>query len=176
MSGVERYYLEIFKLDPNIHGELIEMHPLDPVYSIHINNSGTIQFPTFTPPSSGMYSVLLQTADYANNSKIARQLVLYDKDSVIEFTKPGMIERMPTTEEIQLRHKGDGGFHVLSAIPETGYLWQSSANSSKTDIAFNWENHFVNRIVETGKLLNKVLPYPTQFEKLQDDGVLRSTK
>lgn len=176
MSGVDRYFLEIFKLDPNIHGDLIEMKPLNPVFSRHINNTGSVEFPGFLPSESGMYSVLLQIADHANNSKIARQLVLFDKISVIEFTKPGMIQQMPTAEDIELMYRGDGGFHVLTAIPETGYLWQTASNNSRTNIVFNWENHFVNKIIEKGKLLNKVLPYPTQFEKLQDDGVLRSSK
>ena len=174
MSGVDRYTMEIFKIQPNIHDELIEMNPLNPIFTKTIYNSS--ETVTFAPTETSMYSVLLQVSDKANNSKVARQLFLYDNMSSIEFTKPGLIDRMPTLDEKQDMKKGDGGFHALSAIPETGYLWQTTYNGSKTRIIFNWENHFVNKPIEQGKLLNKVLPYPTQFEDLQDSGVLRSSK
>ena len=174
MSGVDRYTMEIFKLQPNIHGELIEMKPLNPIFTKTLYDASNSV--TYAPTETAMYSVLLQVSDKANNSKYARELFLYDNMSNIEYTKPGLIYRMPTLEEIQDMTRGDGGFHVLSAIPETGYLWQTANNGSKTRIIFNWENHFVNKPIEQGKLLNKVLPYPTQFKDLQDDGVLRSSK
>ena len=174
MSGVDRYYLEIFKLEPNIHHELVEMEPLNPIYNITIYNES--EPVSFLPNKTGMYSVLLQVSDQANNSRIARQLFLYDNVSDIEFTKPGLIERMPTLTEVTEMHRGDGGFHVLSAIPETGFMWQTTSSKSRANIVFNWENHFVNTLIDEGMLLNKVLPYPTQFQDLQDDGVLRSSK
>ena len=40
----------------------------------------------------------------------------------------------------------------------------------------NWNNHFINELQEKEKFLNQILPYPTQFEDLQDDGILMSKK
>ena len=45
-----------------------------------------------------------------------------------------------------------------------------------THFTVNWANHFVNDLEEKGKFLNKILPYPIQFEDLQDDGILMSKK
>ncbi|XP_053373169.1 uncharacterized protein LOC123532025 [Mercenaria mercenaria] len=174
LSGIAYYYLEIFKLEPNINGYLTELEPLKPIYSFKTNKTSSINFPTYYPPQTGMYSILLQASDKANNSKIARRLVLYDNDSMITLTKPGFISDKPMkVSEMSL---GDGGMHITSAIPETGYMWQTSKNGTKTRIVLNWENHFVNKIYEDEKLLNKVLKYPTQFADLQDDGILRSKK
>ncbi|XP_053391927.1 uncharacterized protein LOC123531687 [Mercenaria mercenaria] len=174
LSGIGYYYLEIFKLEPNIHGDLIELEPLKPIYTFKTNRTSSLNFPTYYPPQTGMYSILLQASDKANNSKIARRLVLYDNDSTIILTKPGFLSDKPmNVSEISI---GDGGMHVISAIPETGYMWQTTKNGTKTRIVLNWENHFVNKIYDTDKLLNRVLGYPTQFADLQDDGVLRSKK
>jgi hypothetical protein len=67
---------------------------------------------------------------------------------------------------------GDGGMHVITAIPETGYMWQSSNHDTKTQIVLNWENHFVNRIYDQDKLLNRVLTYTAQFVEIQNEGDL----
>ncbi|XP_053373171.1 uncharacterized protein LOC128546533 [Mercenaria mercenaria] len=174
LSGIAYYYLEIFKLEPNINGYLTELEPLKPIYSFKTNKTSSINFPTYYPPQTGMYSILLQASDKANNSKIARRLVLYDNDSMITLTKPGFISDKPMkVSEMSL---GDGGMHITSAIPETGYMWQTSKNGTKTRIVLNWEKHFINEIYDDEKLLNRVLKYPTQFADLQDDGILRSKK
>jgi hypothetical protein len=175
LSGIGYYYLEIFELQPDIHNELTELEPLKPIFTFRTNLTSHIDFPTFTPNDTGMYSILLQASDMANNSKIARRLVLYDNGSNITLTKPGFLTGEPinaTTMKL-----GDGGMHVVSAIPETGYMWQTSEEGNrKTHIIVDWRNHFVNQVVERKRLLNKVLPYPTQFAHLEDDGVLRSKK
>lgn len=148
---------------------------MNPLFTFRTNETSNINFPTYTPTHSGMYSILLQASDQANNSKIARRLVLYDADSEITLSKPN---RFLSGEAINVTaiSMGDGGMHVTSAIPETGYMWQTSSDGSKTHIVLEWENHFANKIYDSEKLLNLVLAYPTQFAELKDDGVLRSTK
>ncbi|WAR11025.1 FGFR1-like protein [Mya arenaria] len=175
-SGLFEYRLEAYHLEPNIHGELIELHPLSPVFTYTENKTDNVTFPTFTPKHSGMFSILLTTADMANNTKIARRLVLYDNSSEITLTKPGLSKKMPDSEDIENMVFGDGGLYIVSAIKETGFMWQTSDNGSQSRIEINWNNHFVNKLYDKGKLLNKVLPYPTQFLDLEDDGVLRSKK
>ncbi|KAH3833714.1 hypothetical protein DPMN_107027 [Dreissena polymorpha] len=105
LSGLAYYYVEVFRLKPNIHNELIEMEPLSPVFSYMENNTGSPTFPTYTPPSAGMFSILLQTSDKANNSKIARRLVLYDNESSITLTKPGLAYGMPDLEQVMAVRK-----------------------------------------------------------------------
>ncbi|WAR10301.1 hypothetical protein MAR_035377, partial [Mya arenaria] len=123
-----------------------------------------------------MFSILLTVADMANNTKIARELVLFDNSSEITITKPGLLTKMPDAEDIKEMVVGDGGLYIVSAIKETGFMWQTSENGSQSRIEINWENHFVNELYDKGKLLNKVLPYPIQFLDLEDDGILRSKK
>ncbi|WAR10657.1 FGFR1-like protein [Mya arenaria] len=123
-----------------------------------------------------MFSILLTAADMANNTKVARRLVLFDNSSEITLTKPGLSAKMPDSEDIENMVFGDGGLYIVSAIKETGFMWQTSDNGSQSRIEINWNNHFVNKLYDKGKLLNKVLPYPTQFLDLEDDGILRSKK
>ncbi|XP_052814816.1 uncharacterized protein LOC128241772 [Mya arenaria] len=176
LSGLLEYRLEAYLLEPNIHDELIELNPLSPVFTYTENNTNNVEFPTFTPPRSGMFSVLLTAVDMASNTKIARRLVLFDDSSEITITKPGLLTKMPNPEDVEQIVVGDGGLYIVSAIKETGYLWQTSSNDSKSQIEINWANHFKNKVHDEGKLLNKVLPYPTQFQDLEDDGILRSKK
>ncbi|WAR10291.1 FGFR2-like protein [Mya arenaria] len=176
LSGLLEYRLEAYLLEPNIHDELIELNPLSPVFTYTENNTNNVEFPTFTPPRSGMFSVLLTAADRANNTKIARRLVLFDDSSEITITKPGLFMKMPDVNDVEQMVVGDGGLYIVSAIKETGFMWQTSVNDSKSRIEINWENHFINKLHDNGKLLNKVLPYPTQFQDLEDDRILRSKK
>ncbi|XP_052812776.1 uncharacterized protein LOC128240261 isoform X2 [Mya arenaria] len=176
LSGLLEYRLEAYLLEPNIHDELIELNPLSPVFTYTENDTNNVEFPIFTPPRSGMFSILLTIADMANNTKIARRLVLFDDSSEITITKPGLLTKMPDAEDVEQMVVGDGGLYIVSAIKDTGFLWQTSEKNSKSRIEINWENHFINKLHDDGKLLNKVLPYPTQFQDLEDDGVLRSKK
>jgi hypothetical protein len=57
LSGIWEYYVEVFKLAPNINNNLVEAEPLKPVYSVTIPHSrGNISYPTFRPKEPGMYS------------------------------------------------------------------------------------------------------------------------
>ncbi|WAR10285.1 hypothetical protein MAR_035361, partial [Mya arenaria] len=176
LSGLLEYRIEAFLLEPNIHDELIERNPLSPVFTYTENNTNNVRSPTFTPPRSGMFSVLLTAADRANNTKIARRLVLFDDSSEITITKPGLLTKIPNAEDVKHTVVGDGGLYIVSAVKETGFMWQTSAKDSKSRIEINWENHFINKVHDDGKLLNKVLPYPTQFQDLEDNGIVRSKK
>jgi hypothetical protein len=51
----------------------------------------------------------VETRDVANNSRIARRLVLFDDKS-----------------DITLNTRPDGKLYVSSAVAETGYRWQTS--------------------------------------------------
>ncbi|KAK3603157.1 hypothetical protein CHS0354_042990 [Potamilus streckersoni] len=149
-----QYYLEIFKLSPDPYGRLVEVEPLKPIHTQLISETD-LHYATYTPKEPGMYSVLLETRDMANNSKIARRLFLYDNVSRVEIDK---------TNE----HK----IYISSATSVSGYLWQAFPDV----ITVVWSGHFVNKIHRENKLLNEVLPYPIQFAEVEADGILSSRK
>ncbi|KAL3832097.1 hypothetical protein ACJMK2_023774 [Sinanodonta woodiana] len=159
-SGMKSYHLEIFKLSVNLYGNLTEISPLNPIHSADINHTQASNYSyVHTPSESGMYSVLLQAIDKANNSKIARRLVLYDPNSTISVNV-----------------ENDDTFYVSSAARETGYMWQSAKQGTKTECTVQWTNHFSNNFISDGKLLNKVNAYPSQFENIEREGILKTKK
>ncbi|KAL3832122.1 hypothetical protein ACJMK2_023795 [Sinanodonta woodiana] len=160
LSGMEHYHLEIFKLSPDPHGYLEERSPLTPVFYIDFNHThDNIYGHVYTPQNDGMYSVLLQAADRANNSKIVRRLVLYSP-----------------TSTISLNPNKNFRIFVSTAVPGTNYMWQTATDGDKKNITVVWVNHFINKLIEDGNLLNKVNPYPIQFQEIQEDGILSSSK
>ena len=111
-----------------------------------------------------MFSVLLEARDKANNSKTARRLVLYDPFSNVSISTDS------TTGDVRT-------LFVSSAVKETGYMWQTAVNNdSKITIDVTWSGHFRNTFHEDNLLLNKVKPYPIQFDDLELDGILNSRK
>ncbi|XP_053381408.1 uncharacterized protein LOC128549125 isoform X2 [Mercenaria mercenaria] len=159
LSQVWEYYIEVFKLSPDPYGRLIEMEPLSPLFNATIAHEPAIAYPTYKPNDPGMYSVLLLTRDHANNSRIARRLVLFDNKSEITFNED---------PEVRL--------YVSSAVAETGYMWQTAAKGKDVRIDVHWQNHFINKIHEDNMLLSSVEPYPMQFKEIQDDNLLFSQK
>lgn len=160
LSGMWEYVLEFFLLAPDPYGRLTEASPLAPVHAETVLHSSSIQYPMFIPDVAGIYSVLMTIRDEANNSRIARRFVLYDPVS-----------------NISLNPNDNGKLFVSSAGEDSGYRWQTSVSDDDyTTFVVNWSNHFVNELHEKGKFLNTILPYPIQFEDLQDDGILMSKK
>ena len=56
LSGVWEYYVEVFKLSPNIYGKLVEAEPLKPVYSKTVSHREILSYPRYTPKDPAMYS------------------------------------------------------------------------------------------------------------------------
>ncbi|KAL3832350.1 hypothetical protein ACJMK2_024002 [Sinanodonta woodiana] len=160
LSKMDRYHIEVFKLSPDPYDNLQEMTPLKPVHSDDVNHThdGIYQY-TYTPSEEGMFSVLLQAVDKANNSKIARRLFLY-----------------APTSNISLNTRDDGRLYISSAEKETGYMWQTTKAGQTTEVKVEWKNHFINKFISEGKLLNKVNAYPIQFQDIQREGILQSSK
>ncbi|XP_060583179.1 uncharacterized protein LOC132739481 isoform X2 [Ruditapes philippinarum] len=159
LCGVWEYYIEVFKLTPDRYDKLIEAEPLKPVFKETIPHNRNIAYPSYKPEEPGMYSVLMETRDFANNSRIARRLVLFDDQS-----------------DITLNENPDGKLYVSSAVNETGYMWQTSSEWNDVTIDVAWSKHFINKIIEDNKLLYRVDSYPIQFKEIEDDGILYSQK
>ncbi|KAL5006959.1 hypothetical protein ScPMuIL_015765 [Solemya velum] len=147
LSGMHRYAWEIFKLQPDEQGILYEPHdPLNgpqPLVNRPKNHSDGDFRETFTPDEAGMYSIVLEASDMANNTVYARRVVLYDPDSSITIN----------TDDNSL-------IRVLTAY-NVGSTWQECVMGGRpTSISVSWHNHFANKVHEDGKLLNKVRAYP----------------
>ncbi|OWF45417.1 Fibroblast growth factor receptor [Mizuhopecten yessoensis] len=152
-SGVADYTLEVFKLQPNRHSKILEEpDPLGPVvmYRMNHTNSSNVFTKTHTPSEPGMYSLILETRDVANNSIYVRRFVLYDPVSAISVSN---------------NHR----LFVSSAEADTGHNWQSwygNATGGRTYIDITWKDYFLNKLHEDNYFLNSISPYPDQL----DDG------
>ena len=87
-----------------------------------------------------MYSIILDVADAANNSRFARQFVLYDPVSTITIDN-------------------DSKLYVSSAIADADFKWQHDTQDEHGNgppLNVTWSGHFRNKFHEDNKLLNKV--------------------
>ncbi|XP_064613813.1 uncharacterized protein LOC135477587 [Liolophura sinensis] len=142
-SGVRKYVIEVFQLMANPSRNLTEHG--DPIHTVEVDN-GQDQL-SYIPSLPGMYSIVLEVNDLANNSRYARRLFLYDPIHAVEIN---------TDEGAQL--------FVSSASNMSGHLWQVSLTNN---IEVRWTNHFANRFHEKNYLLNPVSPFP----KIEDDRI-----
>lgn len=142
---------KIFKLEPDLDTanlDLTEVNPRAPIWSHTdgITDGTSCRKMPYTPPEVGMYSVLVEIADKANNTKYSRRLVLYDPNS-----------------EITISNSTDRKLYATSAVRETGYNWQSNTQDSNghgPPLTISWKNHFENKVHTQRYLLNKVKPFP----------------
>jgi hypothetical protein len=127
-------------LKPDLSGKLTEVSAMEPFFSVPIFKKD-LQLPilaNLTDP--GMYSIVLDVADKANNFRFARQFVLFDPVSNIS---------LDTVDKLL----------VLSAQKETHYQWQSNiqdVRSNGPSINVAWKGHFRNKFHEDNKLLNAI--------------------
>ncbi|ESP01183.1 hypothetical protein LOTGIDRAFT_238308 [Lottia gigantea] len=146
LSGMFRYAVEIFKLEVvDSEGRLGEKKPLNPLQIseyMHANFSSVLPI-RYTPSEPGMYSVILEASDRANNSRWARRLFLYDDRS-----------------EIELKSNITVPFAVQ---PDSNSVWLSTLDS---DLEIVWSGHFVNPLHVENNLLNEVKDYPNQFSDI----------
>ncbi|XP_070177847.1 uncharacterized protein [Littorina saxatilis] len=98
----------------------------------------------FTLPEPGMYSVILELGDVANNTRYVRRLVLYDPNPVI------------TADPVH-------AFFVTSASMAANYTFQ---NNISAPITVTWERHFRNAFHEDNNLLGQVRAYPPELRDL----------
>ncbi|KAK7497824.1 hypothetical protein BaRGS_00010958 [Batillaria attramentaria] len=92
---------EVFPLSKAANNQLEIRQPLKPIFGpIEINHSRLPVSVNYTPPEAGMYAVILEATDRANNSQYVRRLVLYD----------------PTS---RVTSDPDRRFYVSSACPNT---------------------------------------------------------
>ncbi|KAH3716928.1 uncharacterized protein LOC127855528 [Dreissena polymorpha] len=155
-AGVGAYRLELHRLEvKDATLELTEANPTLPLLENRVdhtkNTMGQNLFrTTFTPPEPGMYSIVMEVTDNANNSIFTRRFALYDNVSSV------------TTNPLSAH-----GLHATSGAKETGYRWQMETKSVK----LNWTDYFVNKVHHEKKFLNKIKKFPTLFDDLESIGI-----
>ncbi|XP_062574387.1 uncharacterized protein LOC134236235 isoform X4 [Saccostrea cucullata] len=133
LSGIQEYKIQVYQLKLNTTN-LAEPNPWRPDEEISLTPLETSY--TYTPKRAGMYSLVLNVIDKANNTQYARTLVLYDPSSNITLSE------LP--------------FKAESAASETNYQWQ---NNLSNNIIMSWKGHFQNKFHDDNKLLNPVTHY-----------------
>lgn len=123
--------------------EITKTYNPAPLFIQEVNASKLMAFPTFLPTEPGVYSVILEVNDKANNSKYTRRIAIFDQESEISVS--------PTQR-----------LFVKSASPDTNYAWQTHQYSK---IEVSWENHFINEIHEKGHFLAKIVDYTPRLSE-----------
>ncbi|KAH3717275.1 hypothetical protein DPMN_060057 [Dreissena polymorpha] len=155
-AGVGAYRLELHRLEVKDETlELTEANPTLPLMENRVIHTGNTMVQnlfstTFTPPEPGLYSIVMEVTDNANNSIFTRRFALYDNVSSV------------TTNPLSVH-----GLHATSAAKETGYRWQMETKSVK----LNWTDYFVNKVHHEKKFLNKIKKFPTLFDDLESIGI-----
>ncbi|XP_063423612.1 uncharacterized protein LOC134707609 isoform X2 [Mytilus trossulus] len=152
LAGIGKYVIEFWKMEYSIdYSGLREpdittnFNPV-PDYIQEILPENPIKFPTFEPKDPGVYSVIIEVNDRANNSKYARRFVIYDNTSEI------------ITSEINR-------LYATSASNESHFSWTTKFSSHMN---VSWTNHFVNDVHEKGQFLAKILDYtPRLSDKIK---------
>lgn len=100
-------------------------------FIFQINSVTNLQPLLYTPPMPGAYSIVLEAADFANNTKYVRRLCLYDPSSVI------------TTDPVY-------ALFVTSASEAGNYTYQTNQS---LQVVVTWDRHFRNSFHEENAIL-----------------------
>ncbi|KAK3108782.1 hypothetical protein FSP39_015630, partial [Pinctada imbricata] len=148
LSGMYRYNWEIFQLEKK-GNELREegQKYLSPIHSFVMNHTGGRTYGyNYIPQESGVYSVILEASDRANNSVYVRRFVIFDPTSEI------------TTTSTPLK--------ALSGNANADYKWQTWTQGNTNNIIFSWEGHFINKLHKDGGFLGSINDYPPQLNDM----------
>ena len=119
-----------------------------------MNHSDTgMVYPSYMPKEPGVYSIILEVGDKANNTVYARRFVLYDPNSRVSINSSFPM-------------------YADSAVPATGYKWQTvfgDGTNGATIIRVRWRNHFQNVLHEQNKFLEEILPFQQDLSDMSID-------
>ncbi|XP_021363702.1 uncharacterized protein LOC110456947 isoform X2 [Mizuhopecten yessoensis] len=143
LSGVDMYSVYVYRLRPDSRtGELTEPNINISLYTKQVKPNET--FPMYTPDTIGMYTILLEVADKANNTMYARRLLLYDNSSEISIN--------------------DNNMDIYGSVG-IEHLWISTLQNESSlghPIQIGWADHFVNKEHVRLKLLTRVSPFKSE--------------
>lgn len=121
---------------------------LDPIFSQKFEHSNQEKEAVFRATNPGVYAMILEASDRANNSEYVARYVVYDPNSSIEL------------------QTGENDIKALSGSPNASFKWVILSSPSQSDIAleFSWKSHFINRQQHEGGFLNTIEEYRPQLE------------
>lgn len=99
-------------------------------------------FLTYQPKEPGVYALILEVNDRANNSAYVRRFVIYDPISTVTLDK-----NFPVCATCNNRQKAES-------------LWQTT---NPRTISLLWKRHFLNKLHEDGNFLARVSLFPPFF-------------
>ncbi|XP_021363664.1 uncharacterized protein LOC110456921 [Mizuhopecten yessoensis] len=137
LSGIHIYTVQVYPLKPDRTGDLTEVNPTSPIY--YLTNLTNTSNPTYLPPSPGMYSVLLEVGDKANNTKYSRRTLLFDNESNVTMTAN------PITVE--------------GAVGPANSIWIDNLDRQ---VVINWQGVFENKNHKKLNLLNTIATFKPQ--------------
>ncbi|XP_060067030.1 uncharacterized protein LOC132547281 [Ylistrum balloti] len=137
LSGVDVYTIQVYPLQQDRTGDLTEVNPANPIYYLtSLSNSSD---PSYLPPSPGMYSIILEVGDKANNTKYSRRMLLFDDESNV------------TTTANPIKIEG--------AVGDVNNSW---INNLHDPVVVSWQGHFRNKKHEEYHFLNAVATFKPQ--------------
>lgn len=121
---------------------------LDPIFSKKFNHTGGELSMSYTPPKPGVFAMILEASDKANNSDYVARYVVYDPSSTIEI------------------QTGNHDIKALSGSNNASFKWQvlSASSQSGLNLTFSWKGHFINRLHHEGGFLNNIENYAPQLQ------------
>lgn len=123
---------------------------LDPIFSQKFNHTGGELSMSYTPTNPGVFAMILEASDRANNSDYVSRYVVYDPSSTIEI------------------QTGDDDIKALSGSKNASFKWQvlTSSSQSSLNLEFSWRGHFINRLHHEGGFLNNIESYTPQLRDI----------
>ena len=148
-AGILSYTVGVYRMS-EANGTLSEALPA--VTRVVLSDTGDSGYRHSVNVSEGAYSVVLRVLDVAGNIRYSRRLLLIDTTS-------------------QLLIDNSTALQVVSAVPDTGFLW---LNSTTTPIIVSGRGHFYNTHLRTQDLLapaaNFSSPIAAEYDHSLDTG------
>ena len=135
-SGVVSYEIDVFHLEES-GGLLVEGSRIPQGFQMYQHTGQNTYEHITNLPSEGPFSFILRIIDQAGNIRYSRRLLLFDFTSMLEID---------STVPLQ----------VVSAVPQTQYLWQ---NSTTDPLIVSGRGHFYNTNLRNVNYLAPVANY-----------------
>ena len=142
-AGIDAYFLDVYKVVEKGLTHLGEKASPESHFA-HANNTNQQDFDL---PTEGLYSVVLTARDYTGNTRRARRLILYVKNSSVEVSSLHPLR------------------YPLSVATVSGNRWQTTANNK---ILIDWTSHFYNTYLVNHHLLKPINPFHAHIDSAYD--------
>jgi serine/threonine protein kinase len=138
-SGIKKFHAEIFYMQPDINGALVNVPPAlsqkDMLPDVNVTSFTDFRY---TCPKPGVYSIELTVFDLAGNTAKARKILLYNDNPVVIMTDKNisLAEANPDT----IQEKTNAG----DPITYHAFITNLPVPQNNANYTFNvrWPNHF----------------------------------